>query len=226
MRDPLLATGWVIASAPDGPRFAGTCFGFRQPHQLLTAAHCVRDLRPEDITVTVTSDSVERGLAVLSISRHPTADLALLTISDMMVVFDVFRDVAPIPEWGAEVSAFGYPEDTTPGGTLPTPRYFRGHVQRMFDHDSHLGYRYAATELSFPAPGGLSGGPVAPRRDPSRVFAIVAENKLATTYLHTVSDLTSGGERVSERVHSTIEYGIAVLLAPVTDWLASVTRGV
>jgi hypothetical protein len=35
---------------------------------------------------------------------------------------------------------------------LPTPRYFRGHVQRLFWHISDLSYAYTAAELSLPAP--------------------------------------------------------------------------
>jgi hypothetical protein len=36
----------------------------------------------------------------------------------------------------------------------------KGHFQRFFDHESHLGHRYHAAEFSVGCPGGFSGAPV------------------------------------------------------------------
>jgi hypothetical protein len=151
------------------------------------------------------------------VERHPSADVAALWIEQ--AAFDPFRDVSRSADWGDEVAAFGYPIDTIRDQVLPTPRYFRGHIQRLFEHLSDLGYSYRAAELSFPAPGGLSGGPVASKRHPDRVIALVAENALATTYLQSRVEYSDATSIITERVHSTVEYALAVVLGDIGDWL-------
>jgi hypothetical protein len=182
----------------------------------------VRDAEEDNVTVTILLDEVEGGIAVDAIERHPTADVAVLRIGHWIDIFDSFRDVARTPNLGAEVTAFGYPEDTGTNGPLPTPRFFRGHVQRRFHHQSHSRYSYDAAELSFGAPGGLSGGPVAGKRSPGLVTAVVAENKKSTTYLETITDVHDGSVHYREEVHSVINYGICVLLDPLREWLDDV----
>jgi hypothetical protein len=129
--------------------------------------------------------------------------------------------------WGMPVSAFGYPGDTGKFGLEPTPRYFRGNIQRMFSHTSHLGYSYQAAELSFGAPGGLSGGPVTPDADYSMAMGIVTENITSTTYLSSITEeatettrdqITERTSRI-EKIHSVIDYAIVVLLDPLVEWL-------
>lgn len=161
----------------------------------------------------------ERGLTIEDLQIHPTADVAMVRITDALQIFDCFRGYSGRFRWGDSVTAFGYPEDTAPDGVVPTPRYFRGHVQRTFDHASSLGYQYRAIELSFGAPGGLSGGPIALRRDSSRAIGIVTENVRSTTYLESIVDVVDGAERYREQIHNVINYGIAVELDTVTDWL-------
>ena len=53
-------------------------------------------------------------------------------------------------------------------------------------------YRYEAAELSFPAPAGLSGGPVFSAEDPNAAMALVAENRSSTTYVGRTEDLLLG----------------------------------
>lgn len=218
MRNPHQSTGWVVNATDDKVRFVGTCFSFRSPRLLLTAAHCVHGLEWNAVSVTPAREQLQRGHQVVRIEVHPVADVAALWIehgSD----FDPFSGVSRNLDWGDEVAAFGYPEDTVRDRVLPTPRYFRGHVQRLFWHSSHLLYAYSAAELSFPAPGGLSGGPVASRTTPSNVAALVAENALATTYLQSRTDYSDATFIFSEKVHSTVEYALAVVLEGIEDWL-------
>jgi hypothetical protein len=219
---PSFSAGWVIVPGETDLRFAGTCFAFDRPNVLLTAAHCVRAFDAGDVTVTIERDRVEHGLEVLRIDLHPSSDIAALTIR-ARELFDPFTGVSPIVSSGDSVIAFGYPEDTTPGGILPVPRFFRGHIQRLFMHESPFGHQYTAAELSFPAPGGLSGGPVALANDAGRVIGVVTENRLTTTFLQTVSDVDVDGRRYREHVHSTIEYGIAALVNLEEEWLREVT---
>ena len=220
MRNPLGSTGWVIRSDGErGTRFAGTCFSFRDHYHLLTADHCVAEAKPGDITVSILTDKVERGLEVKRLTRHPTADLAILEIAHQLEIFDFFAGETPTYDWGIPVSAFGYPEDTGETGMEPTPRYFRGNIQRVFRHRSPLGYEYDAVELSFGAPAGLRGGPVSPQTDYAMVMGVVAENIESSTYLSTITEVREQDRTYSERIHSIINYAIAVRLDPLKAWL-------
>ena len=219
MRNPIDSTGWVIRSDAGAFRFAGSCFGFRRNGFMVTAEHVVRGASERDVTVTILLQEVEEGLSVERIFRHPTADVAILQITDAIEIFDRFNDVAPMPDFGTNVTAFGYPEDTEPTGPKPTPRFFKGHVQRKFRHTSHLGYQYIAAELSFGAPGGLSGGPVALEALPSHAVGVVTENRRSTTFLETTTDVIDGQIRYREDVHSVINYGLCTLLEPLRGWL-------
>src|SRR6266568_2867656 len=61
---------------------------------------------------------------------------------------------------------------------FPSPHYtvgFPGHVQRFFNHTSHMGYRYIAAELSIGCPVGLSGAPVFNSTHMGRLYGVVAE---------------------------------------------------
>lgn len=104
----------------------------------------------------------------------------------------------------------------------PTPRYFRGSIQRLYSHQSTLGkprYEYDAVELSFGAPGGLSGGPVTPEADDTKVMGLMTENFESTTYLSTRTEVWEGASDRKELVHSTINYGVAVRLDLWLEWL-------
>ncbi len=219
MRNPIDSTGWVIRGDSGTYRFAGTCFGFRYPGIMVTAAHVIRDATEADVTVTILLDEVEEGVSVNEIIRHPTADLAILKIDDAIEIFDYFSDIGPLPVMGANISAFGYPEDTQPNGPRPTPRYFKGHVQRTHRHSSYLGYGYIAAELSFGAPGGLSGGPVAHEALPGLAIGVVAENHESSTFLATRTDVMDGDVKYREDVRAMINYANCVLLEPLRPWL-------
>lgn len=89
----------------------------------------------------------------------------------------------------------------------------------MFPYRSHEGYEYDAAELSFGAPGGLSGGPVTPNSDYATVMGLVAENRTSTTYLSTITEATTNTTSYVERIHSVINYAIVVRLDPLSEWL-------
>jgi len=223
MRNPLGSTGFVICDDEQGrPQFVGTCFAYREYGFLLTTAHNVKDIDPERLSVSIYLDQVERGLDVEVIGIHPTADLAVLRIDDPfpdLRIFDYFQGVADDYDAGELVSAFGYLSQTTAVGEKPVPRFFRGNIQRLFQYDSLLGYKYIAIELSFGSPEGLSGGPVALDRKPSRVVGIMAENYRADTYVHSIEEVVTG-EKVSRHTqHDFINYGIAVRLAEFQEWI-------
>jgi hypothetical protein len=74
---------------------------------MLTAAHCIKGAATRDITVSVFTEKVERGLNVKSFVCRPTADVAILEIADFPL-FDPFLGETSIYNWGMPVSAFGY----------------------------------------------------------------------------------------------------------------------
>jgi hypothetical protein len=218
------ATGLLIRDDHKGrPVFAGSCFAFRRPGCLLTAAHCVKGTPQNRLSVSIYQDGkVERGLKVQSLQIHPTVDVDLVTISDDLAVFSPFLNVNPALAPGSDVAAFGYPEDSLDTGVQPVPRLFRGFAQRVFNHTSHLGYRYIAAELSFGAPAGLSGGPLIISSNHFEVAGVVTENIQASTYLHTIKEILEPGREYVEKVHSMIAYGLSVDLGPVWSWLDTV----
>jgi hypothetical protein len=201
--------------------FLGTCFAFRQSNVFLTAAHCV----PEgaDGMLFVNTPPVGGFHVVAEVHRHPTADLALLALDGSAWPGEVepFVRVKPFTALGLEFMAYGFPEDApAPDVETPTPteRLFRGYLQRRLVY-RRAGYEYAAGEMSVPAPAGLSGGALFAAGDFNSVIGVAAENVQSTTYVGRVEETTTaaGTERFVEREH--VQYGIAVLLAPLTEWL-------
>jgi hypothetical protein len=223
MRNPLESTGFVICDDDNGrPHFIGTCFAYCVHGYLLTAAHNVRGIEPSRLSVSIYLEDIERGLDVRGIELHPEADLAILKIDDPIPdlrIFDPFQGIHTDYEAGEAVSAFGYPNQTMEKGQRPVPRFFRGNIQRMFRHDSPLGYKYIAIEVSFGSPVGLSGGPVSLDREPGHVVGVMAENYRADTYVHTIEEVVKGQSTYRDTQHDFINYGIAVRLQDHQVWI-------
>lgn len=226
MRNPLQATGWVVEQIGTRLQYRGTCFGYRHTGVLLTAAHCVARADPRNLTIgiyqqpidpalPVQSDGGPRqpGLPVIHVEPHPSADLAVIRIGDHVGYFDRFVDLEKTWDLGDPVSSFGYPVDAIE----PTPRFFRGHVQRQFYHD-RAPYQYHAAELSFGAPAGLSGGPVAMARTSDRVVGLITENHRSSTFVETIEGVSV--DEPTREVHAVLHYATCVLLGPLEDWLA------
>lgn len=222
------ATGFLVhRGQPAGKALLGSCFAFRQAHLLLTAAHCVKGLAPYDIGVALpTPEKNDQGLEVKRVVVHPTADVALLDIGEFPFrIFQHFWDYETAAGWGDDVVAFGFPEDARIGDQMrPTPRMFRGFIQRFHEHTSHLGYKYLAAELSFGAPGGLSGGPVCWIRDQSKVLGLVAENYESSTYLAAVEELQEDGRLTRHETRNMINYATCVALSDISAWLDNHTE--
>jgi hypothetical protein len=159
---------------------------------------------------------------VATVHIHPSVDVAV------MILASPGRDsVEPfwnhVGNWslGEEYLAFGYPEDFVGRKeAMPTARLFRGHFQRFMRHKSHMGFEYLAAELSTPCPGGLSGGPLFRTRAPMMITGLVTENLEAATFLdEEVKEV--GGEVQNHYYRRVINYGVAVMLSEVNDWLDS-----
>ncbi len=217
--NPLRNTGVLVNRVTDS--FLGNCFVYRSPDRFLTAAHCIGQISPADLGIVLPYTSLERVFEVSTAVAHPEADVAVLTVPSVREdditwpPYDVFNDQS----WGQDFMAFGYPLDYEAVGPRPTARVFRGHIQRFFQHTSHMGYRYLAAELSTGAPLGLSGASVFHDEFQGRLYGVVAENVRTTSELETVLEVQDGAKSYREEQARVINYGVAVWLAAISDWL-------
>lgn len=190
-QNPFVNTGILLPRGRDG--FLGSCFVFRYPNRFLAAAHCVKAVEVRDLAVLLPGASSTRLFEVEAIFLHPEADVAVLHVPGVMESdvtwpqYAIFDDRA----WGEEFTACGYPQEFKNVSDLavgqPTPRVFKGYIQRFFPHYSHMGYRYLAAELSTGCPAGLSGAPVFNSSFHGRLYGVVAEDLKTSTELESVS---------------------------------------
>lgn len=234
---PVSRSVGVFARERDGAfDFLGTAFAFRDGSHFLTASHCVPDNLPTEVPpdsgVEVSLPSGVEGMAyvarVRSFVRHPTADLAVLTVEGdppgvLESAADPFLSVGFVgKEVGEEFLSFGYPMSREPVPTFPgigpTGRVFVGHYQRAFPY-RECGREYEAAELSVPAPEGLSGAPVFNRERPSEVQAVVAGNREERIEQVREETISTAGDKHTLETYRIVSYGIAVLLDPLRGWL-------
>lgn len=211
-------TGVIIAN--DSGRFLGSCFAFRYPSYFLTADHCVPPELEHSCSVELPAVPGKR-FPIGEVRRHGRADVAVLlvpTVSEDDLTWLQYL-IVDDHGWGQPFAACGYPEEYRADRPEPTARIFHGTIQRFFQHRSHLGYEYAAAELSTGAPRGLSGAPVFNPGFHGRLYGVVAENVRTVTDVETVSEVQEGGNTRSELYHNVINYGVAVWLPLIADWL-------
>lgn len=204
--------------------YLGTCFPFRFAHRFLTARHCTDGLGPADLAIRT---QYGQDLRVVDVHRHPDFDIAMLE-------GDPAQGGVPYPFAGLPVFAgtYGVAEDVVTfgfpvGGTLveeekPTPRFFRGYTQRLADFASGGSKPYRAYELSFPAPAGLSGGPVFPPASPDRAFAVVTGLLESYTIRDEETVVRDDNHTHTTEARRVISYGMALSLYQVDDWLKQV----
>lgn len=216
-------TGVIICG--ENRRFLGSCFLFRYPEIVITAHHCVASFRTEELAIIFpVSRAGDRAFPVRRVHSHPSADLAVLQIEPpperdiTWTINEIFNEFA----LGVDVISYGYPEDWFGHTAQPMQRLFKGHIQRFFEHRSHLGYRYVAAELSFGCPPGLSGSAIINRDLHGRLYGLAAENVRITTEVKSTAEVEEDGKIIRESFHDFINYGVAVWLPAVADWIDSV----
>jgi S1-C subfamily serine protease len=222
--DPLSATGLVLADfAGVKPRITGTCFLLRYEHYAITAAHCVP---AEATSLTVALPRQQRAMPVTSITRHPTADVALLSgepsVTEKREGYPErsFWDCPSNWALGEQFMAYGFPEETNSEGPIQaTPRLFVGHYQRFFEFNSPSNFRYTAGEMSVPAPAGLSGGPVFRPNAPMIITGLVTTNYDSFTITDSVDEILDDGTKYKAESRRIVSYGIALMLSAVKPWL-------
>jgi hypothetical protein len=197
----------VIANASGDERtmtFLGSCFACLSPHSFATAHHCIADLATDAMFVVSAIPPYLRR--VVEIASHPEADISLVKVRPSVEAEDhPFFEIANArPEVGEDFVTFGYPPDVFGVGEDPTGRLFKGHFQRFMYFQPQWGaeYNYVAAELSMPCPKGLSGAPLYRQTTPLEAVGLITWN------LRTTTD--------DER----IEYGVALKLPDVAEWLS------
>jgi hypothetical protein len=155
---------------------------------------------------------------VLQVHRHASADVALL-ITERVQADPVqplsgrLRTLAP----GLDVTILGFPADIFGADPdRPVPRVLRTHVQRVMEHNSHLGFTYDAAELATPCPPGVSGAPVIIG---NRVAGVAAESQSSTTVLESVETVLRDETPMRTVYQRVIEFGIVVELYPLREWI-------
>jgi len=208
-----------------GPTFIGTCFAYRRQGHFITAAHCVGDLKADQLGVITPLGSLIKS--AFAVTRHPTSDIAIIETPTIHAEGD---EVEPfeliVSNWslGEDFFAYGYPIDVLgPDPAKPTERLFKGHFQRFLNHKSqHLPYSYLAAELSFASPVGLSGGPLFRPAAHTVLLGMATENLMSTTSLESFEELRRGAKLVEKHSRErVIEYGVALMLSGVSDWIDS-----
>lgn len=137
--------GIIYSKDPDAPKPLGSCFIFRNPGTLLTAAHCVRDFDAKNLRITLPFSRAEGAFDVADLVVHSKADVAVLYVKgvDELHVTWPHTDIFDDQVLGENFSVFGYPETPFAEDRQDvTPRYFQGYIQRFLPHSSRMGYSY------------------------------------------------------------------------------------
>lgn len=214
-----IAALFKAAPSPENQAFLGTCFAFRRKTHFLTAAHCIGDLKENEILLA--HPGAGQTFKASSVVRHPTADIALIKVdsieSDQAQAFLSLKTKYGL---GDDFKAFGFPEDVFGhDASQPVGRLFKGYFQRYFFREGNSRYRYDAGEMNIACPGGLSGGPVFMGDRTWVVFGLVTENLESTTFLHSVREIDMAGKVTREHYQNVINYGVCLMLTGVKDWL-------
>lgn len=214
------ATGGLFhaLSGHESGSFLGTCFAYRDSRVLVTAAHCVGNLPQDEIVAVWSPGPVVRRATV--VTKHPEADIAVVSVPAAGDPIEVFSRIIPYQTLGEDFYSVGFTEVAPPNAPRhPMARLYKGHFQTFYSYESFFGYRYAAGEISIPAPGGLSGGPVFLPPDQRTVIAMVTENVNSALVLDSVEEVSEDGKEYKALYQSISRFGVVLMLAPVAEWV-------
>ena len=222
--NPIENTGVVLGI---DSAFLGSCFVFRYPHFVLTAKHTVSDHPPQQLTVSFPSSRSAERYSVARIVPHPEADIAVLELNGVREEDVTYPQGSIFDDHGLglPIASYGYPEEYLGGADQPTPRFFKGYVQRFFDLKSNA-YRYHGVELSFPCPKGLSGAAVFHPEHIGRLYRVITGELETTTDRTVIVHVKEGEKEYKEVSESLIRYGLALWLPTVEDWLNEIVSPV
>lgn len=199
----------------------GSCFRVHSRQHFLTARHCVESVDPSEVAILNVVEE-NSDLRCLSISRHPTADIAMIETRDAVPVeYEQFVLTDWSRAYGAPIHCFGMVAGSERDFQNLTQRIIGGIVQRDYVHAEGI-YQYPALELSVPIPMGMSGGPAFYEHKPTQVIGLVTGCVTSEIVVSRVEEVVNGDSVVRERVSEITRYGVAVWLEHVKDWIHSV----
>ena len=199
------------ANPPVATGFAGTAF-FIAPELLVTCWHCVKERLPDDLgylalimqepwyvdwLFNISQDKNGSDLATANIRGKPDFQFLLGTEPALQ---------------GVDISTFGYPFSSVKldesGSLRPTLeiRLFKGYIMRTFFFDYPPFGQTLSYEISFPAPGGLSGAPIIELNTRRILGVVYGNNDVATTEHFTQVD--EEGKRTPE-IQRVVSFGLA-----------------
>lgn len=218
--NPINAIGVIIHFKDGKEYFVGTSFSFKEAGYFLTANHCI----PENLdSIAIVLPYLKKTLTATAVARHETADVAILHCDNSkndLENIETFKLVDIDHLLGKDYITYGYPEDMLgPGKGMPTPRLFKGYIQRWLNHKSYLGYEYKAAELSTACPKGLSGSPLFSPNNFEVVYGLVAENIEVSTERWVEEEESTENSRKQFSYNRVITIGVAVVLDRFIDWI-------
>ncbi len=194
----------------DSRHVLGTCFAFRRPGLFLTAAHVIRDIPMDALSVASAGPDSERW-QIEATRFHEASDVAAFHVDRTTEeqYFGCFTHGVPSPgltdfALGENILSVGYP--ILADEKLLRIRMLKGHVQALYRHRAGP-YEYGALELPFPAFPGQSGSPVLRDRARNEVIGVVTKSVMYSS------------ERGENRTDAY--WTLAASLAPLTAWLDS-----
>lgn len=190
--------------------FAGTAF-FIAPELLVTCWHCVNeDLSSDSGYIALVMQQPWYMDWLYNISRDSNgSDLATANLRGAPAFRFLLADDRALQ--GVDVSTFGYPFSGLTQyefGAVPALeiRLFKGYIMRTFTFDYPQFGPTRSYEISFPAPGGLSGAPLVEMFTPRILGVIYGNNDVATTEHFAEVDLE--GKRTPE-IQRVVSFGLA-----------------
>ena len=157
---------------------------------------------------------------VVSVALHEEFDVAVLRVnvaySRVIVPFTGLRGVVYL---GSPVTSIGRPVGIVDAQSKEHIRVLRGNVQAAHVYAGRGGHAYAAVELSFAAPPGLSGAPVFVDEFPLHVVGHVTENFQTSTIVESHEETVEAGSSTRVEYRSYITFGIAAHLVHCVDFL-------
>jgi hypothetical protein len=222
-QNPMANTGFV--GSRRAPIALGTCFFYRWPSYVITAAHCVNQSSPADLFIEIPSIAFGKRFQVSAIHLHPIADAAILKVESITEadITWTWNQAWQEEGLGIPVMSYGYPLDfVCDGSEVPTTRLFIGYIQRFFQHKSRLGFAYEAAEVSYRAPRGLSGSAVFNTQLHGRLYGIITENIQIGTEISSIVNIEENGKEYREQIRDTKNFGVSLWLPAITNWIDSV----
>lgn len=204
--------------------YLGTGCIFHRGDRALTAAHVVGNATPGRIGLARSGMGIEHAFVVDQIQVHPTADVALLDLRDMVsdanaLPDELFKTVA-----AARLDPFrtcGWPDlqGGVPIDAIPGPRLQTGTIERISLRIRNDVQHYWVAELSLRTRPGLSGAPVfTGSAQNTYLIGLVTESERHERLLEEIEEERADGKVIRQLVE-VFYTGYALLLHQEADWL-------